>query len=138
MMRKYRSISTLLFILVAFLNFSCELSDSPSEEDVDLIPNNWVVEKVLIDGIEDIATNYGNYRLTFSAEGSYILRDIYGMEEQGEWSITNGSQLLLTNNQQESKQYIIVSLVSDRLVLLFKDAFFKETEANFEYTLVPE
>ncbi len=138
MIRKYRFTTSLLLILVAVVSFSCELSDSPSQEDVDLLPNNWVVQKVLIDGIEDIATNYGNFRLTFTSEGSYILRDIYGMEEQGDWSITNGSQLLLTNSQQESKQYIIVSIAADQLVLLFKDAFFKETEANFEYTLVPE
>lgn len=138
MIRKYRFTTSLLLILVAVVSFSCELSDSPSQEDVDLLPNNWVVQKVLIDGIEDIATNYGNFRLTFTSEGSYILRDIYGMEEQGDWSITNGSQLLLTNSQQESKQYIIVSIAVDELVLLFKDEFFKETEANFEYTLVPE
>jgi hypothetical protein len=138
MIRRYRSTNTLLLIVVAMLGFSCELTDSPSDEDIDLLPNTWVVEKVLIDGIEDIVTNYGNFKLTFFSDGSYILRDIYGMEEQGEWSITNGSQLLLTNSQQESKQYIIVSVAADQLVLLFKDEYSKESESTFEYTLVPE
>jgi len=48
------------------------------------------------------------------------------------------SQLVLTPQEGESREYVIVSLANDQLILLFKDKYFKETEAIFEYTLVPE
>jgi hypothetical protein len=134
---KYKNTSPFLLLFFALIAFSCELGDSPSDEDLNALPNSWVIEKVLIDGLEDIATDYSNFRLTILADSSYILRNIYGTEEQGQWSVTNGTQLMLTTNQ-EGKQYIIISLAADELILLFKDEFFKESEANFEYTLVPE
>jgi len=138
MMLKYRLTNAILLLVFSIIFFSCELGDSPSEEDLESLPNNWVIEKVLIDGIEDNSTNYSNFLLSFSQDESYYLQDIYGMKEQGTWSVANGSQLILTPNQGESREYVIVSIAKDRLVLLFKDKYFKEVESSFEYTLVPE
>ncbi|WP_375577551.1 lipocalin family protein [Marivirga tractuosa] len=133
---KYKS---LLFpFIFTIICFSCELGDSPSEEDLGELPNEWVVEKVLIDGIEDNATNYSNFLLSFFQDESYDLRDIYGDIEEGSWTVTNESQLILTPNQGESREYIIVNLEENQLILLLKDEHFKETESTFEYTLVPD
>jgi hypothetical protein len=88
--------------------------------------------------VEDNATNYSNFLLSVSQDETYYLQDIYGMTEEGNWSVNNGSQLILTPRQGESREYIMVSLAKDQLILLFKDKYFKETESSFEYTLVPE
>lgn len=138
MILKYRLTNGLLLLVFSFICFSCELGDSPSEEDLEALPNSWVIEKVLIDGIEDNSTNYSNFLLSFSKDETYYLQDIYGMKEEGDWSVANGSQLILTPNQGESREYVIVSIAKDKLILLFKDKYFKEVESSFEYTLVPE
>lgn len=129
---------TIAFLFIAIVAVSCELGDSPSEEDLKELPNRWIVEKVRIDGMEDNATNYSNFLLSIDSDKTYYLRDIYGMDEEGNWSVGEDSRLLLTPSQGEDKEYIIVSLANDRLILLFKDKYFKETESSFEYTLVPE
>lgn len=125
------------FPFLVMLSFGCEIGDSPSEEELNQLPQNWVVSSVSIDGFDDTATNYSNFRLSFNADGTYSAQDIYGMPENGSWEVNN-DQLLLLPTQGAEKVYIIISLSAEMLVLLFEDEFFKENKANFRYTLVPE
>lgn len=117
---------------------ACELSEGPTDEDLGLLVNTWVVDQVYIDGQEDIATDYGNYRLQINADNTYQLSDIYGQSSSGNWETTSESQLILRNAGAEEDVLIINEISAERLVLVFKARLVKETEATYQFILVPE
>lgn len=136
--KKIKFLRPFQWMMILLFLSACELSDIPSSEDLSSLVNTWVVDQVLIDGQEDVATNYSNYRLIIDNDNTYQLTDIYGQTTSGTWEVSNDSQLVLISNVNEQKAYIIAEISQQQLILLFKDKFIKETEASYRFILIPE
>ncbi len=124
-----RKLSFLLLLLLGLFTACSDDDDDPSPSD--LLAKTWSVSRVLIDGTEDVSTDYSSYRFTFNADGTFSFQNPDA--QTGTWTLNQaGTQVTLSTGETLT----VITLTSTSLV--FEDtlpATFKDGQRTRRFEL---
>lgn len=123
---------------------SSSTTEVPGPGTEELLARTWRVSRVFINGQQDVASSYGNFRLQFSPGGSYRWVDPTGNttggtagDVRGSWSLNSDGTKVLLRNAAVGNGELTLSRTTDRnLDFTVVVTGFKSTAATFAFELV--
>ncbi|MEM9833083.1 MAG: hypothetical protein AAF944_20785 [Bacteroidota bacterium] len=126
------------FILILFLLAACqeEATDPAEPTPEELISRTWRVQSVQVNGQNEDAADYSNFRFTFNANQTY--RFLNPDEQQGSWQlIANATLMVLDQGTDQEQQVAVFGLSETELTLEFTEESEKLGLTQTRFSLVP-
>jgi len=103
---KYFSLIALLITLLV----SCGDDDDDNPTNTDLVSKTWRVSRVLINGTEDVSTDYSAYRFTFTSNGTFNFTD--PTSRSGSWAFNSTETTIVVDGET----YTIITLTETSFI----------------------
>ncbi len=126
------------FILILFVLAACkeEPTDPSEPTPEEMISRTWQVQSVQVNGQNEDAADYSNFRFTFDANQTY--RFLNPDEQQGSWELTaNGTLLILDQGTEQEQQVAVFELSETELTLEFTEENEKLGITRTRFELAP-
>ena len=123
--------------MIVVLSSGCEITGEIPELDY-FLNKEWKLEKVIVNGKEEIDVDLSLYRLQLNRDLTFKESSITGVELEGTWRLDNNATILILEYPDESEfGFIIVELQIRNLTMRVIQSEDKIGSLDILYYMIP-
>jgi hypothetical protein len=133
-----KMIGLCLLLMSMLLQVQCSKKTVQPDSKTESLARVWKMNQVLINGQQDLSTNYSSWLWEFRSNGQYTFTQ-NGQIQQGRWEMSSNGQQIVLDSGSASAQAMRILVLTDTVLELEADmvANYKTGARTMTYKLIP-